>query len=406
MKYSVKVTLQNVKGNSKPIRLRVSFAGERVDLSVGVAYESDKWIDDRPIRGTHNSNRQSAAEVQKIINTMTERVDDFFQRCELDGITPTPALLRTSYQELQEQDRPPHTQMAQYKNDFISWFDKVRKPSDTTYKNLRHQMKSIITYMADDSSTSVDEYYSIGYQEYLIKRGYKNSTIESYTITFRKYLNYLRLEKQLTIPQQVTERIKMIKDETKSFLTTEELKKLYEYHSDNDSMELSRDYFIFGCFCGLRFSDIQKLKKAEVKDNIHTTTKKTHRTISIELNRYTIEIIEKYADSVFDTILPPISLCTYNSKLHLIFKRLEINTPTLVEYYQGTERKQEMFPKWQILSSHSARRTFVVMCLLKGVPPLVLIRWTGHSDLKSLNPYIAIVDEQKKTEMNKLNDDL
>lgn len=406
MKYSVKVNLQNIAGNSKPIRLRVSFAGERVDLAVGAVYDADKWQGERPKRGTQNANRQSAAEVQHIINTQTERVDAFFSRCELDGVTPTPALLRSAYAEHQRQDKPSRTLLCQYINDFLSWFNKVRQPSDTTYYNMQYQLKAVSRFMGMDVADSVTEYYTIGYQEYLSKRGYKNTTIESYLVTMRKYLRYLRQEKGLDIPQQVTHKITKIKDDTKSYLTADELKKLYEYHSDNESHELSRDYFIFGCFCGLRFSDIKKLKKAEVNTQIHTITKKTKKPISIELNKYTSEIIAKYADSVFDTILPPISISSYNDKLKLIFKKLGFDTPILQEYYQGTQRMQEMRPKWQILASHSARRTFVVMCLQKGVPPLVVIRWTGHSDIKTLDPYIAIVDEQKKSEMNKLNDDL
>ena len=45
-------------------------------------------------------------------------------------------------------------------------------------------------------------------------------------------------------------------------------------------------------------------------------------------------------------------------------------------------------------------------CLRKGIAPLVIIKWTGHSNLETLRPYIAIVDELKKSEMQKFDDDL
>ena len=67
---------------------------------------------------------------------------------------------------------------------------------------------------------------------------------------------------------------------------------------------------------------------------------------------------------------------------------------------------EETKKKYEILSSHSARRTFVVECLRKGIAPLVIIKWTGHSNLETLRPYIAIVDELKKSEMQKFDEEL
>lgn len=53
-------------------------------------------------------------------------------------------------------------------------------------------------------------------------------------------------------------------------------------------------------------------------------------------------------------------------------------------------------------------QTFSVKCLgyelvIIGIPPNVVMKWTGHSDYSSMKPYIDIVDSIKASSMTKLN---
>ena len=47
--------------------------------------------------------------------------------------------------------------------------------------------------------------------------------------------------------------------------------------------------------------------------------------------------------------------------------------------------------------------TFIVNALSRGIPPSVVMTWSGHSDKKSMKPYIDIVDEIKASEISKTN---
>ena len=57
--------------------------------------------------------------------------------------------------------------------------------------------------------------------------------------------------------------------------------------------------------------------------------------------------------------------------------------------------------KWELITTHCARRTFVVNSLRLGIPAEVIMKWTGHSDFKAMKPYIEIVDELKKENMSR-----
>ena len=77
----------------------------------------------------------------------------------------------------------------------------------------------------------------------------------------------------------------------------------------------------------------------------------------------------------------------------------EIRTTT----YKGHERIDEIAEKWELIGTHTGRRTFIIHALSRGIPPSIAMRWTGDSDYKSMKPYIDIVDEIKAKEMNKMN---
>ena len=96
------------------------------------------------------------------------------------------------------------------------------------------------------------------------------------------------------------------------FLTWEELNRLKDYQipKDKQYLERVRDVFLFCCFTSLRYSDVRNLKRSDVKsDHIEVTTVKTADSLSIELNKYSKAILEKYKDIHFENhmALPVIS---------------------------------------------------------------------------------------------------
>lgn len=57
-----------------------------------------------------------------------------------------------------------------------------------------------------------------------------------------------------------------------------------------------------------------------------------------------------------------------------------IDEPVRQTYYRDNERIDEGTPKYALLGTHAGRRTFICNALALGIPPQVVIKWTGHSD--------------------------
>ena len=52
--------------------------------------------------------------------------------------------------------------------------------------------------------------------------------------------------------------------------------------------------------------------------------------------------------------------------------------------------------------THAGRRTFICLALSSGIPPQLVLKWTGHSDYKSMKPYIDIATRTKSDAMAKI----
>ena len=88
-----------------------------------------------------------------------------------------------------------------------------------------------------------------------------------------------------------------------------------------------------------------------------------------------------------------------NQFLKKLGKRLEIDTPVSVSQFYGSARQDEIRPKYELLSSHAGRRTFICNALAMGISPSVVMKWTGHSEYSAMKPYIDIADDIKKKSM-------
>lgn len=208
------------------------------------------------------------------------------------------------------------------------------------------------------------------------------------------------------------------------FLTKEELLKLYTYqipenqtvvtlhYYNGDEYEFkvteagalakTRDLFCFCAFTSLRYSDMAKVKRSDISgDILYVTTQKTNDRLPINLNSFAKEILDKYKNEKFpgDLALPVISNQKMNKYLKTLCELCEINEPITETYYRATQRVEETKPKYEYIGTHAGRRTFICFALSSGIPPQVVMKWTGHSDYKAMKPYIDIAEKTKANAM-------
>lgn len=212
------------------------------------------------------------------------------------------------------------------------------------------------------------------------------------------------------------------------FLTPDELQQLYRYQvpkngekvtlkrlngeeyektvESSAALAKTRDLFCFCAFTSLRYSDMAKLKRSDIgKDTISITTKKTHDRLEINLNDYAKAILKKYENEKYPNglALPVITNQKMNDYLKDLCELCSISQPVSWDSVKGGVRTTEVRMKWELIGTHAARRTFISYAISNGIPPETVMKWTGHSDYKSMKPYVEIAEDAKKNAMNTIN---
>jgi len=235
----------------------------------------------------------------------------------------------------------------------------------------------------------------------------KDTTVEKNISALRWFLTWADRHGMLRCTDYRDFRPKLQKmDKPVVFLEWDELITLLDFDLKDEAMRQVRDVFCFCAFTSLRYSDVYALRWADVyDDHICVTTQKTDDALVIELNDYSQEILGRYVDVAYpdDKVFPVLSNQKMNARLKGLMKACGISRLIRVSEFQNGERVDRLVPKWQLITTHAARRTFISNALMMGIPPNVVMRWTGHSDYDSMKPYIAIADAVRAQEMEKFN---
>lgn len=184
-------------------------------------------------------------------------------------------------------------------------------------------------------------------------------------------------------------------------LTQTEFDDLYSLNlSDNKRLEQVRDVFCFSCVTGLRYSDLKQLRKEHIKENeICLTVTKTKERLIVPLTEYSLNILSKYQD--LNKPLPVISSQNMNYYIKELAEKAGINEEVEIVRYRGVKREAIVYPKYELISVHTGRKTFVTLSLEKGMSAEEVMTITGHSDYKSFKRYVKITEERKKVVMLK-----
>lgn len=184
------------------------------------------------------------------------------------------------------------------------------------------------------------------------------------------------------------------------FLTMDELTKVEKLDLEG-TIGLARDIFLFQCYTGLRHSDVVALRKSDIKDGfMRLTIRKTGTFIENKLNRYAMRIVDKYIDTPGERLFPFLNMNSVELHLKTIGKAAGLTEQIRKVEYRQHEKREMVFQKYELLTTHVGRKTFVVNSLDMGLTATQVIEYTGHSSITAMEPYISISRKKKDEAMN------
>ena len=176
-------------------------------------------------------------------------------------------------------------------------------------------------------------------------------------------------------------------------LKKEDLEKIMNHDFNSPKLERVRDIFVFACVTGLRFGELKLINEENIIDGyLHLKEEKGSEkdTRTIPLNDFAIYILRKY-----EYKLPLIANQKHNEYIKEVFEKAGYNHMAEKITTRGKEVIRENVLFKDRISTHTARRTFITMLKKDGKSDKLIMKITGHKDLKTLNQYYQVDDDAK-----------
>ncbi len=233
-----------------------------------------------------------------------------------------------------------------------------------TASKTRYDRQNLYSYnvwksiIPEDTTFSQVDYnlYSSALQS-LRERGLKENSVGQHIKTLKAVMNeaykrglhnntaFMRFKK----PQEESDTV---------YLTAEELQSLKDIKLSGH-LEKARDMFLLGCYTAMRYSDYSRISKDWIKDNnIVFTEEKTGNRNSIPLSASAKAIIDKYGGA------PRLSQQKLNDYIKDVCRLAGITDKVDITYTKGGREHKEVREKWEMVSTHTARRTGATLLIL------------------------------------------
>jgi integrase len=421
IQYGIKFLLHKRGKNDTnlSVRMRVTLRGQTpLDFPTGHNIDLADW-DATAQRALPSCVHEK--DINRTIDEWTSVMDEIIARYELlEKRTPTPGEVKDLFNDMVGRKTNVNESLADENESLFRVFDiftetmgKQNQWTPSTFEKfsaIRHHLYGFDPKLSFPQVTTAKMQ---DYVQYLNKKDLRNTTIAKHLAFVRWFLRWANANGYYhgNVHDTFKPKIKGVDGNSKEiiYLTQDEIQTLenYQFLPTQGSLERVRDVFLFSCFTGLRYSDVAKLKRTDIKDGyIEVVTKKTNDGLRIELNKHSQAILDKYKDAALPKglALPVISNVKMNVALKILGQTCGIDEPTRIVYFQGNERLEQVLPKWALLTTHCGRRTFVVTALQLGIPSEVIMKWTGHSNFSAMKPYVKIVDELKARAMTRFDD--
>ena len=397
LKHSIKTSLHPVK-DKHYVRMRVTFLGNRVDLSSGVNVPVEKWDKHkgRVRRGAVINNVQYNR-INDFLSEMETFVEDYFRSCENRDTMPDANEIKSHFDSKFMKSKKTETQeffclFAQY----IETVSQTRQWGDSMKEYFVRLMEKLKYYKPNLKFSDLSERFMNGFVEELSKTMYNDA--------IKKHLSYLKqfmrwaYNRNYGVNKEFFSYSPKLEDAKKDvrYLTIEEFNAVRNCKLDEGGyLDRTRDFFVFQCCTGLRYSDIKQMKpnnivkRGDGEYDIRILTEKDNDYLTFKLSGVGKAIYMKYRGTQYDggVLFPVVSNQKYNKYLKELGKKAGLKGVWVDYEFKLGEKIEKVIPKAD-LTTHTARRTFVVVAMNEGVSLELIAAITSHSDFNAMRPYI------------------
>jgi len=385
------------------LRARIKYEGKYLKYSTGEKIIPQKWNFDLQFPNKLKGKTKEAVKMNSVINQISRYGKVFENICtKLEAQN-----LDLTVQQIKSELDYEFKKSTSAPNSFFIVFDAfIQEKKDlgmitsgtiARYENIKtllEQFSQKKNYNVNFNTMNENFYVKwVNYSRQVLI--HKNNTLGRNIGFIKTFMNW-SLKKKYHSNYKFKDFKKTSSETDEIALTVEELEHLYQYDfSKKLRLEKVRDVFVFGCATGMRYSDYSRISKANIRNGqIFINTQKQKSNLGVPLNRYSQSILEKYEYN-----LPVISPQKFRKYIKEACKEAGMLDEVIKTSFIGNERIEDHIIKHDMISTHTARRTFITISLEKGMRPDIVMSITGHKSYSSFKKYIKLSDKVREQEM-------
>lgn len=380
-----------------PIYLRVTVAGKRAELMSGRVIEPDKW---NSTAGRAVGTKEMVRSLNAYLDSLQAKLYEAHRQLIAAEVPVTAESLKNRFLGREERGKmlvkvfeDHNKKMADLVGDEFSPGTLERYTT-----SLKHTQDFLFWKFGvrDIDIRKIDHALITDFEHYLRSvRKCSNNTAVKYIKNFGKIIRICLANGWLATSPFLNYKSK-IRTVERVYLSEDELQRMAEKEFISERLAQVRDIFLFSCFTGLAYVDVQKLRYTDIQKGvdgeqwIFKNRQKTDIPSRIPLLPTALKIINQYKlhpQCIHEgRVLPVPSNQKMNAYLKEIADVCGIN-------------KQMTF--------HTARHTFATtVTLLNGVPMESVSKMLGHTNLKTTQHYAKILDVKVGEDMQRLRERL
>lgn len=379
------------KGAVYFIFLRITVDGVRAEMSTSRNCEPERW---NAKAGKVIGTKEDVKTLNAYLENMKAEVYAAHSQLSVDGAEITADSVKCKYLGKEEKA---HTILEAIKLHNVKMKVLVEKEAYApgTLRRFEVLERHVADYVAakygrtDFNVKRIDHEFIDGFDFYLhtVKENDTN-TANKHVKNLKKIVSICRRYKWISTDPFFGHTLKS-KPVHREYLTADELRRITEKQFTITRLTQVRDFFLFSCYTGLSYADVQKLKLADIGIGvdgerwIFTYRKKTDTRAAIPLLPIAASILDKYKNH---------PVCLNHDRALPISSNQKMNEYLIeIAALSGVNKT---------LGNRIAKRTFATtVTLLNGVPIESVSKMLGHTNIRTTQLYAKVLDKKVGEDM-------
>ncbi|MDP3556273.1 MAG: site-specific integrase [Bacteroidota bacterium] len=386
------------------IYLYLSFESKRLKFTTHESIDKKYW------NSTDQKAKKTYSGHVEFNETLDKKREDYLKAYRILkslGAKTNALTIRTKVDEINNTINNDNKSFLGFIQDFISSAD--LKVKHGTIKSYKTTQAVLIKFQQSQNRRLEFENINLNFYDefvnYLAKKlNYSANTIGKNVKNIKVFMNEATERNLNNNMDYLKKGFKVSKEDIDNiYLSEDELKKIYELDlSDDERMGQARDLFIVGCYTGLRFSDFSQIKKENIRNGLFTIrTEKTNELIAVPVHPLIEKIMLKYKGKYANSLPPSYSNQVINAYLKDIGERAKFFEEVMVKKTIGGKKNETTYYKYQLITTHTARRSFATNLFLQEFPAISIMKITGHRSEKNFLNYIKMTPHQNAEKLRK-----